>query len=123
MKATELRIGNWISDRNMFEMEVSAVFKDEVYLDFEGNEGDVWEVSEGDLQPIPLTEEWLLKFGFKQCENYYWYRKGNVFTNMMVANLCDTEDEEGFFVPNINTVHSLQNLYFALTGEELTIKN
>jgi len=123
MTANELRIGNLVSDRGFFEMEVSAIFKDEVYLDFEENEGVVWEVNEKDLQPIPLTEEWLLKFGFvlHDDDNFWFYKHG--------LDFCVTKDKGSFFVwimdgdfVEIISVHQLQNLYFALTNEELTIK-
>ena len=41
----ELRIGNWVYDSKytQYPMQVVCVGSDYVYLDFEGNEGDVWE--------------------------------------------------------------------------------
>lgn len=79
------------------------------------------------LQGIPLTEEWLLKFGFEEME----------FENCFSINYAPFEfkvellPKEDFIIfknRNENThhaqckyVHQLQNLYFALTGEELTI--
>ena len=79
------------------------------------------------IKPIPLTEEWLLKFGWGQsdehelCDNsndvlfYYdyhferfWIELDDSFTtNSICYNM------------NIKYVHQLQNLYFALTGKEL----
>ena len=76
------------------------------------------------IQPIPLTEEILLKFGFEKQHNEddfdYWFKKG----------FCDDilwEHSEGFchslnYGGDIKYVHQLQNLYFSLTGEELTFK-
>lgn len=65
IKTKDLRRGNWVtSGKGDFPMYVTAIFEDEVYLNFEGNEGDVWESKEEDLQPIPITPEVLLKCGF-----------------------------------------------------------
>ena len=72
--------------------------------------------------PIPLTEEWLLKLGFHQKNGYGFIKKyllGNLFYSV--------ETKEHFMFQyyelriKINYVHQLQNLYFALTGEELTL--
>lgn len=77
------------------------------------------------LEPIPLTEEWLFKFGFKFDGHCSWWK------NELIELTIDTgEDEYSVFNNNgdyitlkgIKYVHSLQNLYFALTGEELEIK-
>jgi len=62
IKTQELRIGNIVSVNKGFEMTVSAIFKDTVYLDFEGNQGDVWEEKEEDIFPVILSEDYILKF-------------------------------------------------------------
>ena len=77
IKTNELRIGNFVSINNGFEMLVHSIFQnDTVYLDFIPpliNEADVWEEDYKDLIAIPLTEEWLLKFGFKlNMDNFNW---------------------------------------------------
>lgn len=64
MKITELRIGDRVQEKNTrFPMTVVGLHstleelskgKGDVYLDFEGNEGDMWEVSVEDL--IKWTE-------------------------------------------------------------------
>lgn len=62
-------LGNWVyeSERTQFPMRVEAIFYDDVYLDFEGNEGDVWEAEESDIMPIPLTEDILSKLDSAEC--------------------------------------------------------
>ena len=81
-----------------------------------------------DIKPIPLTEQWLIDFRFKKDNNgYYWIE----FKEDCTLRVCDGSVEiwpaDGctyghcveLFCPQ---VHYLQNLYFSLTGEELTIK-
>jgi len=72
------------------------------------------------IEPIPLTEEWLLKFGFEikqgRFGNEYWGK----------INLYTSSDKKIVFcfdgyLKGIKYVHQLQNLYFALTGNELTL--
>ena len=75
-------------------------------------------------RPIPLTEEWLLKFGFeKQIDDYYYFYG---YYASFDADLPMWFGQEGCcqketIKENIKYVHQLQNLYSALTGEELTI--
>jgi len=122
MKANELRIGNWVlfsEDSTVFE--VKSI--EEKWLELHNEEETSW-ISSEELGPIPLTEEWLLKFGFEKTENgwlrltvcndwsyLYWER---------LAGFSLSVDKHGISLPYIKNVHQLQNLYFALTGEELT---
>lgn len=67
------------------------------------------------IEPIQLTEEWLVKFGFDKAVNGWW-SSDEIFSYR--------DGYFGFGVDRhtkIQYVHELQNLYFALTGEELTI--
>ena len=81
------------------------------------------------LEPIKLTEDLLIKLGFN--------KDGRVIkTYAMIGNeinfkiLVNTENEF-YFYPSVaikwsvrlKYVHQLQNLYFALTGEELDVTN
>src|SRR6185295_14978578 len=119
MKARELRIGNYIGIIHAgIETKVIAE-----HIKF---------IAEGDTsyKPIPLTEEWILKFGFKytkakgaggqdQWSGLGFISNGKINFRGHPASLM----LEGYFNTNIEFVHQLQNLYFALTGEELTITN
>ena len=72
------------------------------------------------LEPIPITEEWLAKFGFKMF--YGWddeviYIKGEV---ELVECSSYYEYDLTF---KIEYIHQLQNLYYALTNEELKLNN
>lgn len=80
----------------------------------------------GLVDAIPITEEWLLKFGFSRHHDDYY--NDIVFIKNVVNNY---EFEWGVYPITLNGgiqinnrkllkyVHQLQNLYFALTGKEL----
>jgi hypothetical protein len=127
MIANELRIGNFITANGM-----------NVYWPIEGIEIISSNISTQSLiyshnswrdlssfEPIPLTEEWLLNFGFVHDNNLdLYYLKGVQFIslcqNITKEYWCDYESYYGLNI-EIKYVHQLQNLYFDLTGQELTI--
>ena len=112
LKASELRIGNWHwgdgkpREINAFDIkDLSDDPQDDFY------------------QPIPLTEEWLLKFGLTKTNG------GNfscadicVYDNLENINISLENGDIGVELRCPKYVHQLQNLYFALTGEELKMK-
>jgi hypothetical protein len=106
MKATELRIGNYVygySGDNVTAV-TSAWF--------------LFKTAER-ANPIPLNEEWLVKFGFDPGKPI---KALNILSSYNLGNFGCKLSYSGAVGPNIQHVHQLQNLYFALTGEELTIK-
>ena len=108
MKANELRIGNWVqSDTNRaYKIELT-------WFECCKDSRDGRDI-QFNTYPIPLTEEWLVKFGFK--------KKTKTF---VMNNISIKQQTKGYFFylsKMIEDVHSLQNLYFALTGEEFEIK-
>lgn len=122
MKAHELRIGNFV---NLFKGISDDGAEYEVY---ELVSFDIYKLDESnceDVEPIPLTEEWLLKFGFKrdgaEYKNGLWkiavdYPKKEIIRFGLFSKKLDwTRLNETSF----SYVHQLQNLYFALCGEEL----
>lgn len=115
MKTSELRIGNWIKDGNDIE---------QVTIDHLNclNSGRC------EFDAIPLTEEWLLKLGFER--HHADYANDIIY----IKNVPDNTEFEWGVYPNklgsgiqiqnrnlLKYVHQLQNLYFALTGEELIL--
>ncbi len=53
MKIEDVRIGMNVKDHNGFVFQVVAIFLEgDVYLDFEGNEGDVWEEKAENLTEV-----------------------------------------------------------------------
>ena len=109
---TELRIGNWVK-----------TIEGEIQIQ------NGWEIDEGnETHPIPLTEEWLERFGFK-LPAHSWigdkfhlseYGEGSKHPNGGVWVVAMNKNNA--IIAEIQYVHQLQNLYFALVGEELTIK-
>jgi len=69
------------------------------------------------INPILLTEEWLLKLGFNKFKNYNDFSRKGVIIHGRKRGFVLRKS-----VPVIKYVHQLQNLYFALTGEELTME-
>ncbi len=129
MKASELRIGNWVNIK-MYPYEneahrVHTIHGDNTFtIDLKGKIEGCFRTSI--IEPIPLTEEWLLKFGFQKYNNDPAY--GQEFFDKGIS-IFYKEDEFRFYTSRTNRawssyeyVHELQNLYFALTGKELTIE-
>jgi hypothetical protein len=120
MKTTNLRIGNIVL-LDGDEIIITGIKGNTVWH----KDGfDMTGLSGSKVEPILLTEEWLLKFGFKKGNQIY--PKG--FSLLVLNtdfywgfNLEDKLDCELNDVQPINYVHQLQNLYFALAGEELQI--
>lgn len=124
--ATEIRIGNAIWDdvagkvRFVTHRIISDIASSAESLPY---------------SPIPLNAEWLVKFGFVESKSYD--SKQRNFKKEGFNQLADYGGQIiilpeggfasvscGYYENQIDCpyVHQLQNLYFALTGEELTIK-
>ena len=79
------------------------------------------------LAPIPLNPEILEKCGFEKCKNGIELICFNECNNIIIASLFTglplTLEIDGTRFPlyHIKYLHQLQNLYFALTGKELTV--
>lgn len=126
MEANELRIGNFVlfsNDGTIFT--VGSI--EEKGFTVQNEEETTWIESE-EFEPIPLTEEWLLKFGFKLNMNWFNWNAAigeNEIGDFKLA-LRYTDDFGWFYQSRctpLKYVHQLQNLYFAITGEELIYKD
>jgi hypothetical protein len=126
MKLNELRIGNYI--KLMLNDEEFAIIQ--VTL----NDLDAVDNKKGVYEPLPLTEDWLLKHGFSvknfdysipisECK-VVWLTLIPQDEECSAYSVCVTqtdedEEDQNAFLSDISYVHQLQNLYFALTGKEL----
>lgn len=119
MKATELRIGNYVMASTYMKIDAKFIYE--------------YSIVGGDYKPIPLTEDILLKCGFVQClpdETYYTVNPNDFHIRIEKNELKNNEnvlwvyfdEQEDHPITCIFELHQLQNLYFALTETELTIK-
>ncbi len=129
MESKELRIGNYVLARGAKAVVKSiedthigySKTKHSDYLKREHRTEE--KVPLKFIQPIPLTEEWLLRFGFDKNDEHGVFlmviRVLNKNIILECAENCVWIDDS---MISCEYVHQLQNLYFALTGEELTLK-
>lgn len=115
MKKSELRIGNnaYLKLETSQDTLVTICATDLMML----------EEGKRHLLPIPITSEWLERFGF-YCLSVGVFERITRSMDMrfrilkVSGNLFIIGNYESSARP-IQYVHQLQNLYFALTGEEL----
>ena len=123
MKAHELRIGNLVNYQTA-EGDILVARIDWQDLKWISKDEKGFNIAHS---AIPLTEEWLLKFGFEEYEfedEIFGYVLNDFgYVNEFQFRIRILIDFEGILIQKpIKYVNQLQNLYFALTGEELTIK-
>lgn len=145
MEAKEVRLGNYVSvftgnqlaiDKcmvNSIDSEGINAYHKDGFEEEDYTEGGIWQ----DVYGIPLTEELLLKFGFKYYyaknpdngrEFHTYYLTNDIFGHATIQwdyndKYCYLDFEGCMNSQKIKCVHTLQNLIFALTGEELTYAN
>jgi hypothetical protein len=127
MKAEELRFGNYLIEIDHNEEEeltkvfgvIMGVINPLVNEDYNGGAFGQKKYYQGcKYKPIPLTEDWLLKLGFEEMNLHLNWKKRN---HQMILNDGVFRIWLNGYNKEIKYVHQLQNLYYALTGEELTI--
>lgn len=112
----ELRIGNWIihPDNGFWQWQFSR------------DDWDWYEMEK--FKPIELTPEILEQCGFEKGERFYkdtdayWDETKRYFISNQWFHRKQAGEGSIILARDLFYVHQLQNLYFALTGEELTIK-
>ena len=129
----ELRIGNWIKI-HATETKVGYI-ESEDWGNFIGSSNFAERPFE-EFEPILLTEEWLIKFGFEKTN--FKHRDKSISRNVFILGnyviqyieatwvLSRKADNHLNFdlvwIKSFNHLHQLQNVYFALTGKELEIR-
>ena len=124
VQPNELRIGNYVDI-------VTCYPKEKIILEIRE---DSIVTTDGDIKTLPwvhgmyITEEWLLKFGFGFNKSRSRF---NVFENDAFSLFCSFDQANGFQIwfetelsecpLNVEYIHQLQNIYFALTQKELEI--
>lgn len=110
MKANELRIGNLVTD-SIGILEIGENAKIEFC--------DIY-------NPITLTEDILLKCGFDKIDNEFYY---TLISNEFYIKIEDSknvfwvyfDEQPNHPITCVFNLHQLQNLYFALTENELNV--
>ena len=83
------------------------------------------------LEPIPITPEWLERLGFerkyKNENTIHWVKFSAKHLSFVITECSSLFGMEynaygADHCPQIFHIHQLQNLYHALTGQELTVK-
>ena len=139
MEPQDLRIGNYVYYEHTTHI-VSGVHGNKVYswwvkdgepvIEYEAKDISGTQVENpymdvvSQYEPIPLTEEWLLKFEFWTSD---WDVHSTLRKQVLDSSLVYDKDNKTFDLGDllnikIEYVHQLQNLYFVLTGEELKLK-
>jgi len=132
IEARDLRIGNWVIKVTGEDLD-GNLMGDTVQLIEVVNSSPSFKAS------IDLTPEWLERFGFEKK-----IKEQNIDGVEYILRLDDSEGRDGswfssvgtlvegevvvlclcrgnYFCNNVEHVHQLQNLYFALTGKELQL--
>src|SRR5215831_7776890 len=122
IKANELRIGNWV-DYQGKKIKVENVNDGGI----NGEWDSCWATYfHEDLSGIPLSQDILQTAGFEkaiQLTTGEWTYSIGDFDFKLLSNSAFLQVEYSDFGIEIKNVHHLQNLYFALTGEELEMKS
>ena len=121
MEANELRIGNLIEyrisdrfDKRKEWWEVSEIDADDIHWLSKVMPEDE------DFKAIPLTEEWLLKFGFINDKVLEFYKNNSSESTIIIDYnfICLL----GYSHVKLKYVHQLQNLFYSICEKELEIK-
>lgn len=140
MKANELRIGNWIKyeDKLVQVVQLSSLM---ILCQRDENQFLV-NCAPKVFQPIELTEELMLKIGFKKerqlISNLFYLDYETDVDNIIrvkyviypkapsllkiTTSQCGNYECFEFMKRGIRYLHQLQNAYYCLTGQELEVE-
>lgn len=142
MQSKDLRIGNYIQNINSKKIERVASINDLGHVKFRETESGMKVVvfaNINEYEYISINEEWLFNFGFefkdlvmsqtkwlvKEQKNQWRkeFRIGKYTHSKHWSFTMECVSPPTLSLIDLNYVHELQNLYFALTGEELELKS
>lgn len=125
MEINELRLGNWIECEDITWPNGGGGDAVREMVQFQIDKHQMIRILRGsdDFDFITLTEDWFRRFGFSVMKNIVTLPLNQTFTLVLMWNEKDSElswvlDTTKHIV--LKHVHTLQNIYFSLTGEELT---
>ena len=140
LKSSDLRIGNWVKCDNLL-CKIVEIYSEDIYCYDQFGE-DLHNIEY--IQPIELTEEVLLKIGFKKVfqskitkgrfelnvnigDNEFTNIEYNIFVSgepnlNITQRRCESLCDNSICKQNIKYLHQLQNAYYLLTNEELEVE-
>lgn len=128
IKPQELRIGNWVALSRTMPMRIYEIHEDCFYA--KGAKGDSFKNTWADIQPIPLSNEVLLRTNFMAYKNVFAFEFIDLHLSIdvnftksgghVVSIFDEKSDFERVLSMNMN-LHELQNL-IASFGEELEVR-
>lgn len=113
-----LRVGNLVYSSETQEIQkITGITEEHPYIDTITFDY----LSYDEIFPIPLNDDFVIKLGFISKE--YNALEGIYELNGVIITNSSNGFEFNFngFSSKLKYVHELQNLYFALTGSELTV--
>jgi hypothetical protein len=119
MKPQELSIGNLVN-YNGKVVKVEQITKHKIGYHTKPNETRMNYARLCEIEPIPITDELLLKSGFEQCDYMFkalfieMYEVGNGWHLHI-----DNKHFETALSITIKYVHQLQNTFYLVTGKGL----
>ena len=122
MEAKELRIGNYVKDY-YYDTTIEVSIKTLIVIEELTKPTSEFQCP---IVPIPLTEDWLVRVGFYKGAIINIYLL-DVHVDRFSGLIKITPKKDNKFEFNIGLInltsikyiHQLQNLYYALTGQEL----
>lgn len=129
MKINELRIGNLIKVNPRENQEgllaITEIQKETVIGEMiSPRAGYHFRLQFDEIVFIPINEEWLTKLGFSKpnSSDENWQDSRGLFDFHFTDDYDKflVEDSRSIGIRPIENVHDLQNVYFFLTGEELS---
>ena len=137
INARELRLKNLVFESNNVVCIEGIKTDNDIDLSVfpEDDHSRWWTQEPNNIDPIPLTPEWLQKLGFEKrvlngirigsYDTIDWdveYYIDNILLLKQLSQQYDRFQSANKPYRFIQYVHQLQNLYFALTGTELTVR-
>jgi len=130
MKASELMIGNWVYNPiENIDFQIECFLGSEWCKNICEYDEQDFDSKIEDLVSIPLTEEWLLKFGFENkpdIDNATYhttvFEKDDISLLFFMGDFDDCSINGDLNI-DLSYVHNLQNFWMCLKKQELTIKN
>ena len=133
IQANELRIGNLVYDGNNELTKVESIVDEAINYSLDW--GNLWKDEEyyfENLQPIPTTEDHLLKLGFNKDYKKGWIgidvkHDSGMTTDFILAEPFSMGEWQSFYAfvydnhrfVKLEFVHQVQNLFHAMTHQEL----